>query len=363
MIFNNMLAGMLGQLYLMKINLQQDETDIRRVVERIDAVDRQGRLAAEVIDQLLTFARKGPVRMQRVLLNRLVNDVMHLHRVSIPENIRIETCLSEMSLPVNGDAGLIQQMLLNLLTNARDALEDCVQPHISITLERFEADADYLAQHSEFSDRLYACLTVRDNGCGMDAAVMNKIFDPFFTTKEVGRGSGLGLSMTYGGMQTHGGHVLVESEPRQGACFRLYFPLLSAESIVEQMPEEPIRGSGQCILLADDQPSVLDVMCQAIKSLGYKVLTAADGEEAVQVFFRCCGEVDLAILDVVMPEKSGVEVAEILRENTPDLPIIFHTGYGEEAKLGVIQAWARCTTVKKPTSIEALSRCIAKLLR
>ncbi|MDX8391401.1 MAG: PAS domain S-box protein [Mariprofundaceae bacterium] len=361
--FNNVLAGMLGQLYLMKTELQEDAVNVNKVVNRIDAVVRHGRSASQVIEQLMTFARKGKVRMQRVDLNRLIADAMHLHRVSIPENIRLEEHVAPASLAVRGDAGLIQQMLLNLLTNARDALADCSQPHISLSLETFEPDADFRAMHAEFNDCPHVCLAVRDNGCGMSAATVDEIFTPFFTTKGVGKGSGLGLSMIYGGMQMHDGHVVVESTTDKGSCFQLYFPLLAEAATIEHAQQETIHGSGQCILLADDQPGVLNVMSEVLISLGYQVLTATDGKQAEKIFFSRGGDIALAILDVVMPQQGGIEAAKAMRELKPDLPLIFHTGYGEEAKLEAVNTWTRCIVVKKPASIEALSRSIAELLQ
>ncbi|MDQ6971950.1 MAG: PAS domain S-box protein, partial [Mariprofundaceae bacterium] len=361
--FNNMLAGMLGQLYLVRHALQDDPAGCAEVaIERINAVDRQGMRAAGVISQLMTFARKGQVDMQRLDVNQLAADAMRLHRVSIPENIAIEGRLGD-ALEIQGDSGMIQQMLLNLLTNARDALEGMAQPHIQISLGRFVPDAAFREQHTKFDAGAYACMQVRDNGCGIGEEQISRIFDPFFTTKEVGKGTGLGLAMLYGGMQTHHGHVLVESTPGEGTCFSLYFPLLEgAGEIAAIQTHELVRGAEQTILLADDEPSLLEVMQQALEMIGYRVLTASNGKQALDVFTEQHAAIDLALLDVVMPVMSGVEAAGAMRELRPELPVIFHTGYGEEAKLDDVETWRVCTTVKKPVNIEALSRIIADML-
>jgi len=361
--FNNMLAGMLGQLYLIKLEVTEGRVDTAKAVERLDAVDAEGRKAAAVINQLMTFARKGEVRMQQVELNRLVSDAMRLHRVSIPENIGMDTHLEQVDLSVNGEAGMIQQMLLNLLTNARDALADQAGPHIDVALSRFVPDTAFIEAHAGFEACPYARLTVRDNGSGMDTITREHIFDPFFTTKDVGKGTGLGLSMIFGGMQTHGGHVLARSEPGRGSEFQLYFPLVGEKVEKEQAAVSgTVHGQGQTILLADDQPMLLDVFRQALEALGYVVLTATDGEQALTIFESHQHEIDLILLDVVMPNKGGIEAAEEMRKFAPGLPVIFHTGYGEEARLEKVGNWPNCETVKKPSSIEKLSRLVTVLL-
>lgn len=363
--FNNMLAGMLGQLYLVRYALLEGEFDaanVGRMVERINAVDRQGRLAADVIAQLMTFARKGQVVMERLDLSRLVADVMRLHRVSIPENIMIRIHLGE-ALDVEGDAGMIQQMLLNLLTNARDALENQPDPYIDIGLSLLVPDAAFLKQHAAFQAGAYARLEVRDNGCGISQGLISRIFDPFFTTKPVGKGTGLGLAMLYGAMQTHHGHVLVESRPGECTCFSLFFPLLrrGGEAVGEEA-QVLVQGRGQTILLADDETVLIDVIEQALQLIGYRVLSASNGDEAVRCFQDNRDHIALAILDVVMPVKGGVEAATEMRQIVPDLPVIFHTGYGTEAKLDAVHQWKLCRILKKPVSVEQLSRSIAELL-
>jgi len=363
--FNNMLAGMLGQLYLVRHELQEGELgaeNVGKMVERINAVDNQGRLAADVIAQLMTFARKGQVVMERLDVNQLVTDAMRLHRVSIPENIVIRAHLGD-ALAVQGDAGLIQQMLLNLLTNARDAVQGETAPQVDISLSSFMPDPAFLKAHREFADIAYACLEVRDNGCGMDAQQVGRIFDPFFTTKPVGKGTGLGLAMLYGAMKTHGGAVLVDSKPGEGSCFRLFFPQLEGGGVESVREEERLaRGSGQTILLVDDEAVLIDVIGQSLQLIGYRLLTAHDGEEAVRLFSEHQHEVDLAILDVVMPVKGGIAAAIEIRELSAELPIIFHTGYGEEADLGAVKDWESCVTLRKPVNIEHLSRIIAEML-
>jgi len=363
--FNNMLAGMLGQLYLVRHELESKDFDadyIVHAVERIREVENQGRLAAEVIAQLMTFARKGQVVMERLDVNRLVADAMRLHRVAIPENITMNAHLGD-TLEVVGDVGMIQQVLLNLLTNARDALEDRPRPHIDISLFRFEPNTAFLKAHTEFEDIDYACLAVQDNGCGMSKQQIDRIFDPFFTTKPVGKGTGLGLSMLYGAIQTHYGHVLVDSTPGEGTCFSLYFPLLDdAGDIEEKAADVLVRGGGQCILLADDEKGLLEVISHSLKLIGYRVMTVYNGEEAVRCFTDNSDQIDLIMLDVVMPVKGGVDAAHEIRKFDDDVPIIFHTGYGDEVKLNELQIFEHYEIVKKPANIERLSAIIADLL-
>ncbi|MDX8405970.1 MAG: PAS domain S-box protein, partial [Mariprofundus sp.] len=357
--FNNMLAGMLGQLFLVKGEL----TDRPDTVQRIASVEEQGHRAAEMIQQMLTFARKSHVSMREIPLAALLKDTLKLHRVGLPENIELQVCLEHEEMIIRGDAAMLQQMVLNLLNNARDAVTDVGRPCITLDVKPVLAGDDCYRRHEALAGKPLVCLSVLDNGCGMTETDQASIFDPFFTTKEVGKGTGLGLAMVFGGMQTHGGAVEVISEPGAGSEFRLYFPRLD-RSIQPQVAnvDEAVRGDGRCVLVADDEPVLRQVLDDVLVSLGYRVILAVDGEQAVKLFKQHRHEIDIAILDVVMPVLGGPAACKKIRAIDPLFPVMFHTGYGQGALIDEVVNQPLCDSLTKPVSIAMLTRRLAALL-
>jgi len=360
--FNNTLAGMTGNLYLARKGL----ADRPEVMAKLRTVEQLGFRAAEMISQLLTFARKGVIRMQPFSLNPFAKEALKLAQVSIPENIKLRRSFCSYDLKINGDATQLQQVLMNLLSNARDALRDVKKPEITVKLRDWRATAEFADQHPEISANRFAWLTVEDNGCGIPEDYLDKIFDPFFTSKGVGEGTGLGLAMTYGAVQSHGGILAVESEVGEGARFHVYLPLLddttvSSDSPNEARGNEPLTGHGEMILLADDQANVRTTVKDLLVSLNYHVLEAANGREAVETFSVHSGKISLLLLDVIMPELGGVEAARSIREITPDIPAIFATGYDQEQVLS--EPMPHTLVLTKPFSIGALSQSLSTLLK
>jgi len=358
--FNNMLAGMLGQLFMLKAEV----ADRPESVERVDSVEKQGYRAAEMIQQMLTFARKSQVSMRTVAMTSLLKETLKLHRVALPESIALEASLNHENIMVEGDVAMMQQMVLNLLTNARDAVADKAKPKIYLTLEPVSPDDDCYQRFPEFAGKSLARLTVKDNGCGITKAVQATIFDPFFTTKEVGRGTGLGLAMVYGGMQTHGGTVEVVSRAGKGAAFQLYFPRIDEPgAFIEPHDGSVVEGAGQGVLVADDEPVLRQVLEEVLTSVGYRVFTAVDGSDAVRQFRKHRDKIAIALLDVVMPNMSGPDACRKIRQLEPNLPVIFHTGYGQDALVDDVIHQPLCISLNKPVSIEELTDCLADLLR
>jgi len=358
--FNNMLAGMLGQLFL----LRKEISDRPESVERIAKIEQQGFRAAGMIEQMLTFARKSQVSMQPLPLASLLKETLKLHRVIIPENIALESYFENSGIMISGDAAMVQQMVLNLMSNARDAVAGIKNPTITISLDAVAANDGCYQRLAGMEGKNLACLTVRDNGCGIPKSLQAAVFDPFFTTKEVGKGTGLGLAMVYGGMQTHGGAAELTSELGVGTEFRLYFPRID-DGVCEAPPvhAEATPGDGAGVLVADDEAVLREVLQEALQGAGYRVFAAADGEEAVRLFEQHGDDIDIAILDVVMPRMGGVETFEQLRRIDPELPIIFHTGYGRDALDHDVMMQPLCDSITKPVSIEQLTDKMAMLLR
>ncbi len=358
--FNNMLAGMLGTVYLVRNTL----TDHPEAREKLKLVETTGFRAAGMLAQLLTFARKGATNMQPMSLPSFLKEAFKLAHGGVPENISFTLVVPEGECVVLGDATLLQQVLLNLVTNARHAVTGRVHPVIHVSLKVSEANEALWKRHPDIPRKRYVRLTVEDNGRGVPEACRGKLFEPFFTTKSAGEGTGLGLSMVYGAVQSHHGVIEVESEEGTGSAFHVFLPLLEQADIAPSSEEEEVRveGHGETILLADDEELVCEVSRELLESMGYRVLIAANGEEAVRLFGEHRDEIRLAILDVVMPQLSGVDAALRMRVASPGLPILFQTGYGERQVRREMEGLKGCRIVSKPTSVPELSRIFRELL-
>ncbi|GAV19415.1 two-component system, sporulation sensor kinase A [Mariprofundus micogutta] len=325
--FNNMLAGMTGRLYLAKLAVQNNN----EALDHLGKIEGLSFKAAEMIQQLLTFSRKGQVTKKTFDLVMFIKEAFKLHRFSIPENIRMNTSFSQYALPVDGDEVQMQQILVNLLNNARDALEKVNKPVIDIRLELYEQPLDATDLSQENQHDRFAHLSVSDNGCGMSAETRRHIFEPFFTTKDVGKGTGLGLAMLYGAVETHQGRIEVESEPGRGSIFNIYFPLSEAatQKLTEQ-PGLPLAGRGETILLVDDEANLRMTGAEVLTRMGYHVLQAADGLEAVEEFIANEDDVAVILMDIVMPNLGGVAAAQEIWKRNSNVKVIFCTGYDKE---------------------------------
>ena len=357
--FNNILTGMLGNIYL----AQTDDALPPELMQYLVVAEDMGYRAAELISQLLTFARKGRFDMQPLELNARLAESFDKRLLMAPENIRLQRVFCAEALPVLGDITQIEQVLMNLLLNARDALVGRPDPEITVRLERFVADTHFRRAHPGDTAVAYACLTVADNGEGIAPQNLERIFEPFFTTKDVGSGTGLGLAMAYSIVQRHGGFIEVESSEGAGTVFRIYLPLADGVDTATGVDAGVValRGQGELILLADDEPDVLHSIAEVIERLGYRVLAAADGSEAWALFGKHRDEIVLAVLDVVMPGINGTEVAERIRRMQPRLPVIFVTGYDSGGELAMLIG-ERSRVLAKPFRIDELSREIRELL-
>lgn len=327
--FNNLLAGMTGNIYLAR----QQAKDNADIVEKLTTVETLSYRAADLIKQLLTFARKGLVDMRPLPLVPFLKETIKLLRSTIPENIELRYDISADSLSVNGDATQLHQILMNLVNNAQDAVEGKTNPGIHIKLEAIDADANFIASHSGFTSGAYAHLSVEDNGYGIAKERMEHLFEPFFTTKPQGKGTGLGLAMAYGAIQSHKGHIEVESSKGSGTCFHIYLPLLEEPGPAEpkQEPDFLVHGHGELILLADDDSHVRESVKDILESLEYEVMEASDGLQAVDLFIENSTKIALVISDIVMPRLSGTDAYERMRKHRPDIKIIFLTGYDRGA--------------------------------
>lgn len=337
--FNNMLAGMLGNLYL----VQRDMQDHPEALKRLKRVEKQGYQAADVIRQLLTFARSGVMEKKDFDLQPFLREIAKFARPAIPENIDLTFDISSEGMMVRGDPGRIQQAVMNLLTNARHAVEakfagkegsgGCITLRAGVRAKRAGCRGECrMRGNLDTTPDDCVCIEVEDNGIGMDEATRSKIFDPYFTTKEVGRGTGLGLPMVQGCIELHGGCIDVESMPGVGALFRCWLPRLACRAVNPVESDDVcqvqlVQGHGELILVADDNSDAREALREMLEGSGFEVVTAADGEEAQQLFFAHQKQLHAAFLDIVMPRCSGTVVAQYISESRPDMPIVLMTGY------------------------------------
>jgi len=355
--FNNVLAGMNGSLYLAK----QHARDNPEVVYKLESIEQLSFRAADMIKQLLTFARKDQVSMKRFRLNSFIKETLKFLRTSVPEDIEIHQDICSEPLMVNADATQLHQVLMNLVNNACDALESVEKPCISIQTDICDVDQEFLKSHSYFEVGPYAHVSVQDNGSGIPADIIKHLFEPFFTTKEQGKGTGLGLAMVFGAVKTHNGYVLVDSVEGQGTVFHIYIPLLAVDGddTATPEPDRVIMGEGETILLVDDEENILGSGKEVLESLGYQVLTASNGQQAIDMYKTASSTVSLVILDVVMPVMGGIDAAEHIRRMGSDVKVMFSTGYDKNAR-GNLEDEA---VLSKPFAVAEMSRLIREVLQ
>jgi PAS domain S-box-containing protein len=323
--FNNILTAIIGYGSLLEMKLAGDESAYHCVKSVLGAAER----AVTLTQSLLAFGRKREILPQPMDLNSIVSAVEKLLGRLLREDIELRINLAEQALTVMADAGQIEQVLMNLATNARDAMPDGGMFFVSTG--QVAIDQSFLAAHGYGRPGRYVLLTVSDTGSGMDEATRLRIYEPFFTTKEVGKGTGLGLAMVYGTVKQHDGFITCYSESGRGTTFRIYLPTLDGVAVAGQAAEKHYPcGAGETILLAEDDSQVRGLTRELLENYGYRVIEAVDGEEAIQLFSAHEDDIRLTILDVIMPRKNGRETYEELRRMKPGLKTLFTSGYSTD---------------------------------
>jgi two-component system, cell cycle sensor histidine kinase and response regulator CckA len=327
---NNMMTGVIGFSEFVIRSFDQDDPRRSDMEEVIRAASR----AADVTRQLLAFTRQQYLQPQMVDLNAVVLEMEKMLRRSLGEDKQLELRLAPQLGQIRADRGQLEQVLINLVLNARDALAH----HGRVTIETSSAvwDAAYGERHGGVEIPLghFVMLAVSDNGCGMDADVQARIFEPFFTTKPVGQGTGLGLSTVYGIVKQSGGFIWAYSEPAQGTVFKVYLPEAVAPEpgeVTHEPGHDLVAEHGvESVLVIEDEEVVRNLAIRGLRDHGYTVIEARNGVEALDYLKRYPGSIDLAICDVVMPEMGGREFGQRLALLEPDLPILFMSGYTGE---------------------------------
>ncbi|MDU0460387.1 MAG: PAS domain-containing protein [Geobacteraceae bacterium] len=321
--FNNILMVIMGYGNMLKMDLGLESPQ----KEKLEHIIRASERAAQLTRSLLTFSRKQVMNPQSADLNDVVNQVRQFLERIIGEDIHLKTALASEKLAVVVDSGQIEQVLVNLATNARDAM-----PKGGVlTLETGATDVDesFIQANGFGKPGRYALISVSDTGTGMDEKTRLKIFEPFFTTKEVGRGTGLGMAIVYGIVKQHHGFVNVYSEPGIGTTFRIYLPINTGEFVGsgESVAPEPPKGGSESILVAEDDAGVRKLVLEVLTGFGYTVLLAENGLEAVEVFRANRDSIKLILMDIIMPRMNGKEAYREIRLIDPDVKIVYTSGY------------------------------------
>ena len=352
--FNNLLMVIQGNASLMLLDIDPSHPHHGMLLSIVKKVQSGSKLT----NQLLGYARKGRYEVKLIQLNQLVEETSKAFGRTRKE-ITIHRELSDDLFPIEGDMGQIEQVLLNLLVNAADAMVQGGDIFLK-TINLSHGDIRGKLYNPKPGD--YVLLTIKDTGIGMDQKTLDRIFEPFFTTKELSRGTGLGLASVYGIVKGHGGYVDVESEEGRGTTFKIYLPASKGE-IPKTMddPSHIIKGTGT-ILFVDDEEMVLEVGERFLKVIGYHVLTAREGGEAIEIYKKHGDNIDLVLLDIIMPCMKGGEVFDRLKEINPDIKVLLSSGYSIDGEASQILGRGCSGFIQKPFDMNQLSQTIGTIL-
>lgn len=325
--FNNLLTVIEGYIDLLKSKLNGNTSVDSYIKQMKKATER----AVSLTRQLLTFSRRQVVQPKIIDVNKTIKELSKMLNRLIGEHIELITNLNHNVWKIKIDPNQFEQVLLNLIVNARDAMPKGGE--LIIETEQIKLDKNYQRFHPDVKPGDYVLIKVTDTGVGMSEEVQQRIFEPFFTTKGKGKGTGLGLATVYGIIKQNNGHIAVQSELEKGTTFSVYLPAIKAKSYQEEnhVANTHLRGSGQQILVVEDEYLVRELICDTLRNLGYKVLEAANGEQALKVFEQHADEIDLVLTDLIMPGINGKKLADRLKREKPDVRLLFMTGYDDNA--------------------------------
>ncbi|MBM4322940.1 MAG: response regulator [Deltaproteobacteria bacterium] len=358
--FNNLLTTIQGYAQLGLMSMKEEEPLYENLKEILQASQR----AASLTRQLLLFSRKQPMEPFALNLSDTVNNLMKMLKRLIGENIAVETHLEPNLWIVKADPGNMEQVIMNLVVNARDAMPEGGK--ITIKTENVDIDKGYCDIYNYARPGQFICLSVEDTGIGMDKEIIQHIFEPFFTTKGVGKGTGLGLSVVYGIVKQHEGWINVYSEPGQGSIFKVYLPVSSEETKYETKREvisiQDFQGKGERILLVEDDSGIREFVNKVLTKSGYEVLEASNTQEALDISEKESGGLALVFSDVVLPDKSGLQLAEELLLRKPTLKVLLTSGYTDQkSQWSVIKEKGYCF-IQKPYNLNDLLRVVREVL-
>jgi PAS domain S-box-containing protein len=354
--FNNLLMGIQGIVSLMLLKMDPDHP----FLDQVRTIEQYVQDAAGLTRQMLTFARGGAVETKPTDINTLIEKQSRMFGRTRKE-IDISEALVPNVLPVEADDSQIEQVLLNLYVNAGHAMPDGGRLHVK-TENVLLSEGNFLTESTQLNPGRHVKVTISDTGIGMDEKTMQRIFDPFFTTKNLGKGSGLGLYCSYGIIKNHGGHIQVVSKQGIGTTFIIYLPASEKKISVTASPSPKQILGRETILLVDDESRVRHTCRDSLKLLGYAVMTAASGDEAVEIYSKKAAAIDIVVLDMIMPGLSGKETYRCLKKINPEVRVLLASGYAVNGQGKEIMDEGCNAYIQKPFKIEQLSLLIRNMM-
>jgi len=354
--FNNVLVVIKLSTELMLDQITPESPFTKTLLQISTAADR----AAALTRQMLAFGRQQMMQPRIINLKTVVSETTQMLRRVIGEDIQLVTNLSETIENSRLDPDQVAQVILNLAVNARDAMPQGGTLHLGTTT--VDLDETYTNNHPPVQPGRYVMLAVSDTGTGIDKSILPRIFDPFFTTKELGKGTGLGLSIVYGIVKQSGGYIWVYSEPGHGTTFKLYFPTTTASPKRLTFREVCVRPSGQALLVVEDDANIRSNVCQCLQQLGYQASQADSAAAALLVCEELEGKIDLVVTDLVMAGKSGNELANDLAERSPEIRVLFMSGYTEDSAARRDIRLRNSPFLQKPFSVADLAKAVQDAL-
>jgi len=352
--FNNLLMVIQGNISLMLFDIDAGHM----YYERLKSMEKQVQSGSRLTAQLLGYARKGRYEVKPLDLNQLLREAAETFSRT-RKDIVVQYHLDPELHPIEADAGQIEQVLMNLFVNAADAMAGCGDMILRTENTDHEAMKDKL--YNPKPGR-YVLFSITDTGAGMDPGTMERLFEPFFTTKEMGRGTGLGLASAYGIVKGHGGFIDVESGIGEGSTFKIYLPASNKEVPRTIEVTEPVKKGRETVLLVDDEDSMLEVGGELLKTMGYHVYTARDGAEALEIYNRSGEEIDLVLMDMIMPRMGGGEAFDRIRKMNPAAKVLLLSGYSIDGEAAKILERGCSGFIQKPFNMEELSKTIESIL-
>jgi signal transduction histidine kinase/CheY-like chemotaxis protein len=355
--FNNILCGMIGYVALLKRNDELAEKDFKM----LDTIEKAGFRAANLTKQLLTFSRQEALDHHAIQVNLHIENVVKLLKNTISKLIRIRLELKEGLPPVLSDPAQLEQIVMNLSVNARDAMPNGGE--ILIVSEQAHIDQVFCEKHPEARPGDYIKLIISDQGKGIDEEILPRIYEPFFTTKEFGKGTGLGLAMVYGIVKSHKGFIIVATSPNKGTTFSIYLPVANLLENEKVQPADSDQMLHANILIIDDEELVASMLAEHLQNLGCHTSHASNGEEALEILQQNKDEIDVAILDLNMPVMDGKAAYEKMIEIKPDLKVLVASGYTLDSNVEALLQKGAHGFIQKPYSLENIASKIKQIMK
>ncbi len=355
--FNNLLTVIEGYIDLLQNKIKHQDSTFNYLAQIKKATDR----AVSLTRQLLAFSRRQILQPKILDINQSIKDLTVMLQRLIGEHIELVTMLDADIWQIKADPNQIEQVIMNLVVNARDAMPD--GGTLIIETRQVQLDSSYKRLHPDVEPGAYVQLSITDTGVGMSDEVRRRIFEPFFTTKEKGKGTGLGLATVYGIVKQSNGHIFVYSEVDRGTTFKIYFPAVKGQKSFShrECGETKSRGSGQRILVVEDEYLVRELICDTLQTLGYKIFEASNGDQALKIYNKHKDEIDLVLTDLIMPVMNGKKLIEIITRDNPELQVLFMSGYDDSAisKHGMLESGINY--IQKPFSPRILANKLQEI--